>query len=127
MARGRHVRRTSLWSRLLGPRQLPWREVHALAVVGVRHDLRALEDEVARLRAAEALAVAAAVAAELRAARLERELAAARAEVAVVRADLADLREELVWAFAERKVDVEAAADEPVVVDLTAAQDAATA
>ena len=95
-------------------------------MLGVRHDLRALEDEVARLRSTEALTVAAAVAAELRAVRLERELAAARAEAAQVRDDLAALREELVWAFAERRLAVEAAAGTAVVVDLTA-KDAASA
>ena len=130
MARGRHRRRSSLLSRLrarvFGPPVPPWREVHALAVVTTRHELAALEQEVARLRSTESLTVAAAVASELRAQRLERELAAARAELAEVRADLASLREELVWAFAERKLAVEAAAP-AVVVDLTTAKDAASA
>ena len=80
----------------------------------------------AMLRLRQAVLVARdldAVVAELRAQRLERELAAARADLAAVKADLAALREELVWAFAERRLAVDAAAPEqaPVarVVDLT--------
>lgn len=105
-----------------GCRQPSWRSVHAQSLLLLGDDLRALDDELRRLRADERRSTAAAVAAELRAERLERELAAARTEVAsaraetaALRADLTAFREELVWAFAERRLPVEA----PRVVDLT--------
>lgn len=54
----------------------------------------------------------AAAAAERRARQTEARLAAARVELASLKKDLAAMREELVWAFAERKLS--AAARAPV-------------
>jgi len=117
MARGRHVRRSRLLAWLFPARapQPSWRSVHAQSLLLLGDDLRALDAEVERLRASEERSAAAAVLAELRAERLERELAATRAELGALRADLAAVREELVWAFAERRLPVDA----PKVVDLT--------
>ena len=114
------MRRTGLLARLLRRRapQPAWRDVHAQALLAVTGDVRALEAEVERLRSTSALTTAAAVAAELRADALERQLASTRTEVASLRADLSALREELVWAFAEGKVPIEA----PTVIDLTKAK-----
>ena len=117
MARGRHVRRSRLWAWLFPIRrpEPSWRSVHAQSLLLLGDDLRALDDEVGRLRTFEERSTAAAVAAELRAERLERELAVVRAEVAALRRDVSVVREELVWAFAERRLPVEG----PRVVDLT--------
>lgn len=92
-----------------------WRSVHAQSLLLLGDELRALDEQVQLLRASEERSAAAAVVAELRAERLERELAAVRAELGALRTDLAVVREELVWAFAERKLPVDA----PRVVDLT--------
>ncbi len=57
-----------------------------------------------------------------RAAVAERELSSVRGELSELRADLAALREELVWAFAEGRLPVDAPAAAPapaaVVLDL---------
>lgn len=112
MARGRHVQRSGLLARLW-PRR---RRVPAHAGVD---RFAALEAEVARLRVLGAATAATAAAAEVRARRAEDQLGAARAELVGLRTDLAALREELVWAFAERRLPVDA----PVtVVDLRAAE-----
>lgn len=111
MARGRHVRRTGLLAWLL-PREPPppsWRTVHAQSLVLLSDDLRVLSEEVARLRTGSERSTAAQVTAELRAERLEAELADTRAQLAALRADVDALREELVWAFAGRRLPVEPA------------------
>lgn len=137
MARGRHVRRSGLLAWLFPDRAQPaWRTVHAQSLVLLSADVEGLQQEVEQLRAGQASTTAAAVMAELRAERLERELADARADLAAVREalaavreasaavredsaavrrDSAALREDLVWAFAERRLPVDA----PRVVDLT--------
>jgi uncharacterized membrane protein len=72
-------------------------------------DLRVLQEEVARLRAGAERSIAAQLLAELRAERLEAELAETRASLAALRTDVDALREELVWALADRRTAVEAA------------------
>jgi uncharacterized membrane protein len=57
---------------------------------------------VTRLRTGTDRSTAAQVLAELRAERLEAELAETRAQLAALRADVDALREELVWALADR-------------------------
>jgi hypothetical protein len=104
MARGRHVRRSGLLAWLL-PSQPPppsWRTVHARSLVLLSDDLRVLQEEVTRLRATAEASTAAQVMAELRAERLEAELAETRASLAALRSDVDALREELVWAVADR-------------------------
>ena len=115
MARGRHARRSGLraWLRAwLLPAEPPppsWRTVHARSLVLLSDDLRVLQEEVARLRAGSERSIAAQVLAELRAERLEVELAETRAQLAALRADVDALREELVWAVADRRPAVEPA------------------
>ena len=111
MARGRHVRRTGLRAWLVPSEPPPpsWRTVHARSLVLLSDDLRVLQEEVTRLRASAEGSTAAQVMAELRAERLEAELAETRAQLAALRADVDALREELVWAFADRRTHVEAA------------------
>lgn len=112
------MRRSPLlaWLFPRGGPQPSWRSVHAQSLLLLGDDLRSLDEQVATLRGAHELSTAAAVAAELRAEELERELAAVRAQVSALRAELTGLREELLWAFAERRLPVEAP---PRVVDLT--------
>ena len=111
MARGRHVRRTGLLAWLLQSEPPPptWRTVHAQSLVLLSDDLRVLQEEVARLRAGTERSTAAQVLAELRAERLEAELAETRAQLAALRADVDALREELLWAVADRRAAGEAA------------------
>ena len=113
MARGRHVRRGGLRAWLFASEPPPpsWRTVHAQSLVLLSDDLRVLQEEVARLRAGTERSTAAQVLAELRAERLEAELAETRAQLAALRADVDALREELVWAVADRR-----AAGEPAPV-----------
>jgi hypothetical protein len=118
MARGRHRRPSPLlawlWpsrARRVQPRasaRVEWDEQQRV-VIGLQADLFRVDAEMARLRALGARHAASAAAADLRARRAEEQLAAATSELTGLRADLASLREELVWAFAERKVDVESA------------------
>lgn len=89
--------------------------MHAQSLVLLTEQVRTYDGEIAGLRAAQERSTAAAVLAELRAERLERELTAVRAEVSALRADLTVVREELLWAFAERRLPLDA----PRVVDLT--------
>ena len=105
MARGRHVRRTGLraWLVPVQPPPPTWRTVHAQSLVLLSEDVRTLQEEVTRLRAGAERSTAAQVMAELRAERLEAELAGTRAQLATLRADVEALREELVWAFADRR------------------------
>ena len=110
MAQGRHVRRTGLRAWLV-PSEPPapsWRTVHAQSLVLLSDDLRVLREEVTRLRAGAERSTAAQVLAELRAERLEAELAETRAQLAALRTDVEALREELVWAFADRRAPVAA-------------------
>jgi len=86
-----------------------WRTVHARSLVLLSDDLRVLSEQVARLRADAEGSTAAQVAAELRAGRLEAELVETRAQLAALRADVDALREDLVWAYAERRLPAEAA------------------
>ena len=111
MARGRHVRRGGLraWLLLDEPPAPSWRTVHAQSLVLLSDDLRALQEEVTRLRAGTERSTAAQVVAELRAERLEAELAETRGQLATLRAAVDALREELVWAFADRRGTKEAA------------------
>jgi ABC-type phosphate transport system auxiliary subunit len=111
MARGRHVRRTGLRAWLVPDEPPPpsWRTVHAQSLVLLSDDLRVLQEEVRRLRAGTERSTAAQVVAELRAERLEAELAETRAQLAALRADVDALREELVWAFADRRAAAEPA------------------
>ena len=111
MARGRHVRRTGLRAWLVPSEPPPpsWRTVHAQSLVLLSDDLRVLQEELTRLRAGTERSTAAQVVAELRAERLEAELAETRAQLAALRADVDALREELVWAFADRRASVEGA------------------
>lgn len=111
MARGRHVRRTGLLAWLLATEPPPpsWRTVHAQSLVLLSDDVRVLREEVVRLRAGTERSTAAQVLAELRAQRLEAELAETRAQLSALRADVEALREELVWAFADRRAAVEPA------------------
>jgi ABC-type phosphate transport system auxiliary subunit len=105
MARGRHVRRRGLLAWLL-PKEAPppsWRTVHAQSLVLLSDDLRVLQLEVTRLRETAERSTAAQVLAELRAERLEAELAETRAALAALRSDVDALREELVWATADRR------------------------
>ena len=110
MARGRHARRG--WLRAwLAPVEAPpprWRAVHAQSLVRLSDDLTAVQAEVERLRGTTSGSTAAQVVAELRAQRLEDELATARAEIAALRRDLDALREDVLWAFAERRLPVDA-------------------
>lgn len=111
MARGRHVRRSWLLRWLL-PSAAPqptWRTVHAQSLVLLSDDVRVLQLEVDRLRASAEGSLAAQVMAELRAERLEAELVETRAQLAALRADVDALREELVWAVADRRAAAEAA------------------
>lgn len=78
--------------------------MHALSLLRLSDDVAALQAEVTALRGAFERSTAAEVAAELRAQRLEEELAAARTEVTALRRDLDALREDVVWAFAERRL-----------------------
>jgi hypothetical protein len=105
MARGRHVRRTGLraWLAPVEPPPPTWRTVHAQSLVLLSDDLRVLQEEVARLRAGTERSTAGQVLAELRAERLEAELAETRAQLTALRADVEALREELVWALADRR------------------------
>ncbi len=111
MARGRHVRRTALRAWLLPSEPPPssWRTVHAQSLVLLSDDLRVLQEEISRLRAGAERSAAAQVLAELRAERLEAELVETRAQLTALRADVDALREELVWAFADRRAPLEAA------------------
>ncbi len=86
-----------------------WRTVHAQSLVLLSDDLRVLQEELVRLRAGTERSTAAQVLAELRAERLEAELAQTRGQLAALRADLDALREELVWAVADRRAQLEAA------------------
>lgn len=70
-----------------------------------------------RLRALGARHAGTAAAADARARDVQEQLGAARCELAALRTDLSALRDELVWAFAERKLEVDAPAP---VVDLRA-------
>ena len=81
--------------------------MHARSLVRLCDDVTALQAEVAALRASSQRSTAAEVVAELRAQRLEQELAAVRTEAAALRRDLDALREELVWAFAERRLPLD--------------------
>ena len=104
--------RRSRWRAWLLPSDPPpptWRTVHAQALVLLSDDVRVLQEQVAQLRADGERSTAAQVVAELRAERLEAELAETRAQLAALRADVDALREELVWAFADRRTQVEAA------------------
>ena len=105
------MRRGGLLAWLLPSEPPPpsWRTVHAQSLVLLSDDLRVLQEEVARLRAGTEHSTAAQVMAELRAERLEAELAQTRAQLAALRADVDALREELVWALADRRAHVEAA------------------
>ena len=115
MARGRHRRPSPLLARLWPGRvrrvQQPrtavriWDEQQR-ALIGLQADLFRMDAEMARLRMLGAKHAAAAASADLRARRAEEQLGAATAELTGLRGDLAALREELVWAFAERKLDV---------------------
>lgn len=70
-----------------------------------------------RLRVLGVWHAGAAAAADARARAAQEQLGAARCELAALWTDLSALRDELVWAFAERKLEVDA----PVpVVDLRA-------
>lgn len=111
MARGRHVRRTGLraWLSPSEPPPPSWRTVHAQSLVLLSDDLRMMQEEVVRLRGATERSTAAQVLAELRAERLEAELAETREQLAALRADVDALREELVWALADRRGAKEAA------------------
>jgi hypothetical protein len=105
MVRGRHVRRAGLEVWLSpGPPQPPWRTVHALSLVLLSDRVRELDDEVVRLRSAQRAGAAAAVLADLRAQRMEGALSQTRGELDALRSEMAELREELVWAFAERRL-----------------------
>lgn len=105
------MRRTGLraWLAPVDPPPPSWRTVHAQSLVLLSDDLRVLREEVVRQRAGTERSTAAQVLAELRAERLEVELADTRAQLAALRADIDALREELVWAFADRRAAVEAA------------------
>jgi len=124
MARGRHVKRSGLLARLWpGRRRTPLEPAGPVPDAAVAWRLAALEGEVSRLRVLGIAHAAAAASADVRARRAEEQLGAARAELTGLRADLAALREELVWAFAERKLATESApvpapVPAPVVVDL---------
>ena len=109
------MRRSSLWTWLTPPPPQPaWRDVHAQSLVLLTDRVRALDDEVARLRSAQEQSTAAAVVAELRAQRLEEALAQTRTELDSLRSEVAAVREEQMWAFAERRVPD----DRGIVVDL---------
>lgn len=111
------MRRSGLLAWLLHLRspQPSWRSVHAQSLLLQGDQLRALDEQVDLLRAAEQRSASAAVQAQRRAEQLERELAAVRAEASALRADLTVVREELLWAFAEGTLPRRA----PRVVDLT--------
>jgi hypothetical protein len=131
MARGRHRRRSGLLSR-----RLPRRRRVVAPQPSVRAELERLESELQRQRGLAATTAQTAAAALVRAGRAEdlaalavsraaaaeQELSTAHGELAGLRADLASLREELVWAFAERRLPIEApapsASSAAVVVDL---------
>lgn len=98
----------------------------------MRDELERLQAEVVRGRSLSAAMAETAAAALVRAVRAEdlaaaavaragaaeQQLAAAHGELAGLRSDLSALREELVWAFADGRLPVDAPADAPVVVDL---------
>ncbi len=86
-------------------------------MAGLRAEVSWLTEELAQLWNVVAEQTVAAAAADRRARQSEARLAAARVELSSLRADFAALREELVWAFAERKVTAAAAAP---VLDLRA-------
>ena len=81
--------------------------MHAQSLVRLCDDVAVLQAEVVRLREASDRSTAAQVVAELRAQRLEAELSATRAEAAALRRDLDALREDVLWAFAERRLPVD--------------------
>lgn len=99
------MRRSRLlaWLLAVEPPAPSWRTVHARSLVLLSDDLRVLQEEVVRLRAGQEQSLAAQVLAELRAERLEAELAETRAQLAALRTDVDALREELVWAVADRR------------------------
>jgi cell division protein FtsB len=126
MARGRHAKPSGLLSRLFPGRTARRRA----AAERERARVRALHDEVLRLRAVGTALAAEAATAAARARRAEESAAAARAEIADLRAEsgalrdeLARLREEMLWAWADGRLPavpaVPAAAPEPArVIDL---------
>lgn len=83
--------------------------MHALSLVRLCDDVSGLSAELVTVRAAAERSTAAQVAAELRSQRLERELAAAHEQVTALRRELDALREDLVWAFAERRLPLDGA------------------
>ena len=94
-------------------------------MIELRTDVSRLEAELARLRVLGAEHAGAAASADLRARRAEQALSAATEELSGLRADFAALREELVWAFAERRLEAEApaaAAHSAAVTDLRSAE-----
>ena len=105
------MRRSGLRAWLLPAEPPPpsWRTVHARSLVLLSDDLRVVQEQVRRLRAGAERSTAAQVLADLRAERLEAELAETRAQLAAVRADVDALREELVWAVADRRAAAEPA------------------
>ena len=122
MVRGRHVRRSGLLVWLFAtsvepvPARLPppsWRAVHAHSLVLLSEDVRTLREQLADLRSVSDTSTVAAGAAERRVQRLEEQLAATQAEVVALRGALAAVREELVWAYAERRVAEAPAAARP--------------
>jgi hypothetical protein len=115
MARGRHRRRTGLlaWLWPGGCRQ------KEPGVAGLRAEVSWLTEELAQLWNVVAEQTGAAAAADRRTRQSEARLAAARVELTLLRSDFAALREELVWAFAERKVT---AASPAPVLDLRSAK-----
>ncbi len=111
MAQGRHVRHSRLRARLLPVEPPPpsWRTVHAASLVRLSDDVQGLQEQVDGLRTCGERSTAVQVADQQRAEHLAAELAATRELVAALRADVDALREELVWALAERRPPVEAA------------------
>ena len=87
-----------------------------------------MQGELARLRVLGAQHAAAAASADVRARRAEEQLGAVLGELSGLRVELAGLREELVWAFAARKLEVDAPVEAPAqqeekasVIDLRSA------
>lgn len=123
MSRGRHAKPSGLLSRLFPGRAARRRA----AAEAERALLRELRYEVDRLRSLGTMLAADAAAASARAHRAEEQARAARAEVHdlrvetdSLRGEVARLREEVLWAWAEKRMPTQAPMQEPVaqVIDL---------
>lgn len=119
MARGRHVRQTSLLARLWPGRAQRRHAAHVQA----RGELWDLHGEVSRLRLVGVQHAGLAARAELRAHRAEARAATLEASVAALCADVTLLRDELAFAWSAGRLEaevIESAGLAATVIDLRA-------